>query len=51
MAGRLAERYGICLGEGHRYVCNHTPCHPCYRNECDQAQPCTAGVTPQELLG
>ena len=50
MASRLATAYAP-IGEGHRTVCNHTPCHPCYRNECDQAQPCTAGVTPQELLG
>jgi ADP-heptose:LPS heptosyltransferase len=50
MASRLAAVYSP-LGAGHHVVCNHTPCHPCYRNECDQAPPCTAGVTPQELLG
>ena len=50
MASRLAAVYSP-LGAGHHVVCNHTPCHPCYRNECDQDHPCTAGVTPQELLG
>lgn len=50
MASRLAAVYAP-LGEGHHTVCNHTPCHPCYRSECDQATSCTSGVTAQELLG
>ncbi len=51
MASRLAERYGICLGESHRYVCNHTPCHPCMQNACDMPTPCTDGITVAQVLG
>lgn len=50
MASRLAAVYAP-LGEGHHTVCNHTPCHPCYRSDCDQPKPCTAGITAEELLG
>ena len=50
MASRLAAVYAP-LGEGHRTLCNHTPCHPCYRSTCDQSVPCTGSITPQEFLG
>ena len=51
MASRLAERYAICLGDGHRYVCNHTPCHPCMQNACDMPTPCTDSITVAQVLG
>ncbi len=51
MASRSAERYPLALGSGHRYVSNHTPCHPCHRSNCDQATPCTAAVSVEEMLG
>ena len=50
MASRLAAVYAP-LGEGHRVVYRHTPCHPCYRRKCDQQTCCTAGVSVDELLG
>ena len=50
MASRLAAVYAP-LGDGHRVVFRHMPCHPCYRNACDQQHGCTAGVTVDELLG
>lgn len=50
MSSRLAAAYGP-LGEGHHTVCNHTPCHPCYRSDCDQQIPCSHGVSVDELLG
>ena len=50
MASRLAAVYAP-LGEGHRVVYRHTPCHPCYRSKCDQQTCCTAGVSVDELLG
>lgn len=50
MASRLAAVYAP-LGEGHRVVYRHTPCHPCYRSKCDQQTCCTAGVSVNELLG
>ncbi|MDO4221004.1 MAG: hypothetical protein Q4C88_02640 [Akkermansia sp.] len=49
MASRLAERYRP-LGEGHRTVYRHRPCHPCHRSACDQASPCTAEIVPDDLL-
>lgn len=49
MASRLPDRYGICLGEGHRYVNNHTPCHPCMQSECDMPTPCTAEIRVEQL--
>ena len=51
MASRLAERYGICLGSGHRHVCSHTPCHPCMQGECDMPTPCTDAITVKQVLG
>lgn len=50
MASRLAAVYAP-LGEGHRTVYRHTPCHPCYRSECDQQPACTTEVSVDELLG
>ncbi len=50
MSSRLAAVYAP-LGEGHHTVCNHTPCHPCYRTDCDQQTPCSHGVSVDELLG
>ena len=50
MSSRLAAAYAP-LGEGHRTVCNHTPCHPCYRSKCDQPTPCHAGISVDDLLG
>ena len=50
MASRLGEVYAP-LGAGHRVVYRHTPCHPCYRNACDQQTSCTTGVSVDELLG
>lgn len=49
MASRLAAVYAP-LGEGHKVFSNHTPCHPCYRTECDQHPTCTSGITVDELL-
>lgn len=51
MASRHAERYPLNIGEGHRYLSNHTPCHPCHSASCDQQTPCTAGVTVNDMLG
>lgn len=51
MASRLSERYGICLGEGHRYVSNHTPCHPCMQGKCDMPTPCSSEITVEQMLG
>lgn len=51
MASRHAERYPLNIGEGHRYVSNHTPCHPCHSTSCDRQTPCTAGVTVEDMLG
>ncbi|MBR5895533.1 MAG: hypothetical protein IKZ13_08330 [Akkermansia sp.] len=50
MASRQKERYMQVFGTGHRYLTNHTPCHPCYRQTCDQATPCTNGVTVDDML-
>ena len=49
MASRLAERYRP-LGAGHRAVYRHLPCHPCHLRACDQPAPCTAELTPDDLL-
>lgn len=51
MAGRLAERHGICLGDGHKHVCNHMPCHPCLRKDCDMQPHCTEDITVEQMLG
>ncbi|MBQ3526884.1 MAG: hypothetical protein IJA63_11485 [Akkermansia sp.] len=50
MASRAAERYGICLGEGHKHLTNHLPCHPCHRNNCDMTPACTEGISVEQLL-
>lgn len=49
MASRTPERYAP-LGEGHRALHHHTPCHPCHRTECDMEQPCTAGISADDVL-
>lgn len=49
MASRYAKVYEP-LGEGHRVVSNHTPCHPCYRNKCDQAMPCAYEISVADFL-
>ncbi len=50
MASRLAERYGICLGEGHHHLSNHTPCHPCMQPACDMPTHCTTGISVEQML-
>lgn len=50
MAGRSAARYAP-LGEGHRVVFSHRPCHPCGRKSCDMPTPCTADISVDEMLG
>lgn len=49
MCSRLAAVYGPA-GDGHKTFTQHVPCHPCYRQECDQQPPCSARVTVEELL-
>ncbi|MDO5470858.1 MAG: hypothetical protein Q4F38_06115 [Akkermansia sp.] len=51
MASRQPERYMPVFGTGHRCVSNHTPCHPCYRQDCDQPTSCTTGVSVDTMLG
>lgn len=51
MASRHSERYGLTIGTGHRYLSNHTPCHPCHNTSCDQQVPCTAQITVDDMLG
>lgn len=50
MASRAADRYSP-LGTGHRVCVNHAPCHPCYRQGCDNETPCASGVSVAEMLG
>ena len=49
MSSRLAAVYAP-IGAQHKTYTNHTPCHPCYRGDCDQATPCSAGVSVDKLL-
>lgn len=49
MSSRLAAVYAP-LGEGHKSFTQHVPCHPCYRKECDQPVPCSAGISVEEFL-
>lgn len=49
MSSRLAAVYAP-LGEGHKTFTQHVPCHPCYRKECDQPAPCSAGISVDEFL-
>ena len=49
MSSRLAAVYAP-IGAQHKTYTNHTPCHPCYRGDCDQSTPCSAGVSVDELL-
>ncbi len=50
MNTRLAAVYST-LGTGNRSLSNHTPCHPCYQKSCDQATPCSSGISVDEMLG
>lgn len=49
MASRLAAVYAP-PGEGHKTFTRHVPCHPCYRRDCDQQSPCSAGISVDEFL-
>lgn len=49
MSSRLAAAYAP-PGEGHKVIYRHTPCHPCYRRDCDQPTPCNADIEVKELL-
>lgn len=49
MSSRLAAVYAP-LGEGHKTFTRHVPCHPCYRGECDQPTPCSAGIPVDDFL-
>lgn len=49
MASRLAAVYAPA-GTGHKTFTQHTPCHPCYRAECDQSDPCTSSISVADFL-
>lgn len=49
MCSRLAAAYAPA-GNEHKTFTRHTPCHPCYRQGCDQEAPCSAGITVDEFL-
>lgn len=49
MSSRLAAVYAPA-GKAHKAFYQHVPCHPCYRQECDQATSCSAGVSVDDLL-
>lgn len=49
MASRLADRYRP-LGENHRTVYRHLPCHPCHRTDCDWEHHCTDEVSVEEVV-
>lgn len=39
------------LGKDIRTIGNHTPCHPCYRNNCDQgADHCMKGISVDDVM-
>lgn len=48
MASRLAAVYAP-LGEQHHVVSNHVPCHPCYRQTCDQKSPCAREISVEDF--
>lgn len=50
MASRLIERYGL-IGNQHRHINNHVPCHPCYAARCDMKECCTARISVDAVLG
>ena len=50
MASRLPEVYKPAMGEGHRCLSNHTPCHPCYSSTCDRETPCISGISVDDVL-
>lgn len=49
MSTRLAAVYAPA-DKVHKIVYRHVPCHPCYRTDCDQDTPCSAGVSVDEFL-
>lgn len=49
MSSRLAAVYAP-PGKGHKAVYRHTPCHPCYRCECDQTAHCASEIGVNEFL-
>ena len=49
MSSRLAAVYAPA-GKGHKVVYRHTPCHPCYRSECDQTALCSSEIEVDEFL-
>ena len=50
MASRLPAVYEPAMGEGHRCLSNHTPCHPCYSSTCDRETPCISGISVDDVL-
>lgn len=50
MSSRPVELYGP-MGEHDKAVYHHVPCHPCYRNSCDQGKEhCTGSITVDDVL-
>lgn len=49
MSSRLAAVYSP-PGDGHKVVFRHVPCHPCYRNVCDQPANCAAEISVEDFL-
>ncbi|MBQ8516725.1 MAG: hypothetical protein IJ498_04000 [Akkermansia sp.] len=50
MSSRPVELYGP-MGEHDKAVYHHAPCHPCYRNSCDQGKEhCTDAITVDDVL-
>ena len=50
MASRLADRYRP-LGDNHRTVYRHLPCHPCHRADCDWEHHCTDEISVEQVAG
>lgn len=49
MASRQAERYRP-MGSTVRTVYRHTPCYPCYRQQCDADTPCVTQISVDDVL-
>lgn len=50
MSSRSPVQFGP-MGENDKVVYHHTPCHPCYRNNCDQgSEHCTDAITVDDVL-
>ncbi len=50
MSSRSPEQFGP-MGKNDKVVYHHTPCHPCYRNNCDQgSEHCTDAITVDDVL-